>query len=529
MHDGSLKSKNSFVCNRADVAQALLYLDGQPFSLEDYPCFTPIYNGTWPRLLMKCGRQVSKSTFGCNYIIANSTANPFFKTLYIAPTQKQASIFSSSRLGKTIAYSAPIARNFTGRDAVMSRWLMQFTNGSEVHVGYASDDPDRIRSISSDQNIYDEIQDIVYKSVVPVVNECMANSNYGYEVYLGTPKSMDNTIEFLWQQSTQDEWLMKCAGCNKYNFVVSGASLGKRGIICVKCGKYVNPREGVWHSMNAGAPIKGFHVPQPALPLHSENPERWERLLYKYEVYPETKFKNEVLGVSDSIGTRMVSKQDLEALCRPYTVAHQPTKEILEDVLFTVAGVDWSGGGSSNFSSRTVVWIWGLLPDGRLKTVYFHIFQTRNAAQDVRDVAEVCAKYNCKIVAGDAGVGAVSNAMMSELLGAHRMVQMQYGSLAKQIRWNGRDRYMVDRTAAIDSMMLLYKNKGVIFPNVIQSQQPISDILAEYEEVTKSGEGKKIWAHIPAMPDDCLHAQVFGWLAAEIAQHKIKFYAADAA
>jgi hypothetical protein len=92
------------------------------------------------------------------------------------------------------------------------------------------------------------------------------------------------------------------------------------------------------------------------------------------------------------------------------------------------------------------------------------------------------------------------------------------------IKWNSKDRYMVDKTGAIDSMMMNYKSGKVVFANPRQMELAIDDILSEYEEVTQSGAGKKIWTHSPLVPDDCLHAQVFGWLASEIALHKVEFY-----
>ncbi len=50
----------------------------------------------------------------------------------------------------------------------------------------------------------------------------------------------------------------------------------------------------------------------------------------------------------------------------------------------------------------------------------------------------------------------------------------------------------------------------------------IEDVLAEYEEVTKMG--RKVWRHAPSMPDDCLHAQIFGWFAYKITKGDIQFY-----
>lgn len=521
-------------CTRADLAENLLFLEGKEFSLHDFPFYRHIYNGQWQEMMMMCGRQVAKSTTADKITMCDSIAIDFFKTLYVAPTQKQTSIFSNSRLTPTITGSPFVREEYVSSASQMASWRKSFTNGSEINLSYASDDPDRVRGYSSDRVWYDEIQDIVYDSVIPVVNETMANSDYGWVSYMGTPKSMENTIQILWDRSTQDEWLMKCEGCNKWNFVNSTDSIGKKGVICVNCGKYLNPREGRWHSMNKKGSIKGFHISQLILPKNNEpgdngEYQRWKRILNKYENYTESKFKNEVLGISDAIGTRMVSLEDLENLCKNYVVHHTPKPSIWEDVRFTVAGIDWSGGGSSTYTSRTVIWVWGILPDGRLKTMYYRIFPQTNPVQDVRDIIKICQTYKCSYVAGDAGMGATPNAMLAEALGTHKVLQFQYGAQKDMCKWNGRDRYMVDKTGAIDTMMLNYLRQAVIFPHKKQMREPIEDIMAEHEEVTKQGAGRKIWSHSPIVPDDSLHAQVFGWLASEVATHKIQFYKADPA
>lgn len=504
-------------------------LDGEKFRLADYPFYYQIYDGDYPMLLMKCGRQVAKSTTGSNLIITDSIGMDFFKTLYVAPTMNQAFEFSNQRLQKMISYSSFVTNSYTDPSTSKSVRRKEFNNGSVANIAYAQDDPDRIRGISSDRNVFDEIQDIVFDAVVPVVNECMGNSDYQWVFYAGTPKSMENNIEVLWQRSSMSEWCIPCDGCNKWNYVDTHHSIGKKGIICVSCGKYLNTRhpKAQWVDMNPGSDVQGFHISQLILPRNNEIEQRWKRILYKYETYPDSRFKNEVLGVSDAMGTRLVSREELFALCRNYRFQRDPDPEIFKHVKFCVAGVDWSGGGSAKYTSRTVVHIWGVLPDGRLKTMYYEIFNSGNAEMDAVAVVDIIRKYDCQMVVGDAGVGAVQNSMMINRLGRHRVVQAQYGSISKMIKWNKKDRYMVDRTSAIDTIMMHYKNGKFVFADPRQMEPAIDDILAEYEEVTKQGDGKKIWSHSPLVPDDCLHAQLFGWLAAEIALNKVEFYPSD--
>lgn len=506
---------------RSDLAQKLLYLDGAPFSLKDYPFYYDIYNGKHQGLLLKCGRQVAKSTTLCNFIISESLGIPHFRSLYVSPSQEQTQTFSNTRIGKTCYYSPLIRKYWTTGEFTHRTMLRMFRNGSELKLTYAADDPDRARGNTADRCAFDEVQDILYEDVIPVINECMGNSNYGYETYTGTPKSMENTIEYLWSISTQTEWIMKCEHCGSWNFVESEKSLGKAGVVCLKCDHYLNTRMGCWYDFNPSSRLKGFHISQPILPLNSEVPERWARILDKRERYSLTKLKNEVLGVSDSIGARLISKDELLSLCQPYDIYRTPSGGLGSEYTHTVAGVDWSGGGVEGVS-RTVVWIFGITRNHQLKTLYFRVYPVVNPVNIVEDVADVIQTYNCCLTMGDRGEGHLANNQLKQILGKHRVTQVKYGAQASPITWkDDADSYHADRTTLMDNYFMVLKRGGVIYPREQYMKVPIDDILNIYEEVTKMGQ--KVWHHAPTKPDDCFHAQLFAWLAAKIVLMDLSF------
>jgi len=516
---------------RSHIAQSWFWLDGKPYNLYDYPFLADVYNTDSREILMKTGRQVSKSTTCSCLMLTDSVAIDHFRTLYVSPTREQTSKFSNTRLSKMIHYSPLIRDNFIDSSLPNNVLLQILANGSELSLSYAWDDPDRIRGITADRELIDEVQDIVYDAVIPVVKECMANSDHALMAYCGTPKSMENTIEFLWQKSTQAEWIMKCEGCNKWNYVDDARSIGRYGIICLKCGKYLNPRLGQWYDMNPEAVIKGFHISQPMLPRNVEIPVRWERILEKLASYPETQFKNEVLGVSNDTGTRFISQGELLTLCEDYYVELPIPPTTLQGIRAIVGGVDWAGNSDHGANSRTACWVWGLTEDYKLKTLYFRIFPKANSIEDVEEVARIFDACQCRYVIGDAGEGAVANSVLRDRLGEHRVGQAQYGGgsgFAQLIRWNKQGtRYLVNRTASIDTFMLQLKKQGIIFPNARQTAVPIQDVMNLYQESTHSGQGgsiRTIWKHAPNCPDDALHAMIFGWLAMKVVQGDLQFY-----
>lgn len=390
---------------------------------------------------------------------------------------------------------------------------------------------------------FDECQDIQFESVIPVIEECMAASAYQYSAYCGTPKTMENTIEFLWSQSSQTEWCMKCSGCNKWTFITSTKALGKEGPICLACGKCLNPRHGRWVDMAKDQAIKGFHISQPIMPMNvpaSWSPgtaeyasavDRWKKLLYKAEspLYGESRFLNECIGVSTSTGIRLLTKEVLEALCdESLEMTRLPLPKSKSGISRVVAGVDWSGGGAEVkgnegvFKSRTVLHIWGQQADGRLRTLYYKIFANGHATGWIDEIVELCNAWGVSMIAGDAGEGALANSYLRARLGDHRVVAVRYMSLSKPVEWNAAGLvYHVDRTCVIDNYAKWLIAKQAVFPKLAQSESAITDMLNVYEEVTL--QGRKVWRHAPMAPDDCLHAQIFGWFAWKLLIQDLKF------
>lgn len=530
---------------RSDIAQAMFHVEGQPFSLDDYPMHLAIYDGDYTKMLLKMARQTAKSTTAACFMMAECIGSPHFKSYYISPSQEQTRKFSHTRVAKVLAYSPMLRRGFVGPESIDNVLLRMLQNGSEMAFTYAHDDPDRARGYSADRCSFDEIQDIIYDTVVPVVEESMANSKYGpYSLYAGTPKTTENTIEFLWQLSTQTEWCMPCDGCGRFTFIDNVKSLGKTGPICLNCGKDLNPRKGRWIDMKPGAMIKGFHVSQPIMPRnvpaawptsdprHGKALRHWSELIGKMNnpVYSESMFLNECIAVSTSTGVRLLTKEILEGLCdERNSLTRLPTPRSLDGIVKVVAGVDWSGGGGEVkgseglYKSRTVFHIWGQTDDGRLKTLYYKIFPNAHATGWIDEIVELCNAWRVVMICGDAGEGALANSLLKEKLGEHRVLQVRYMNLSKPIDWNPAGQaYHVDRTTMIDNFARFLMLKQAIYGTRAQMQPAITDILTVYEEVTRAG--RKIWNHPPMQPDDSLHAQLFGWLAFRLLSRDLTFY-----
>jgi hypothetical protein len=525
----------------SDWVSEYLCLDGKPFSLKHYPFYRDVYDQVHQATLLKTARQVAKSTCISNRMVMNSCLRPYWRQLFVAPSQEQTQRFSQSRYGRVLGLSPRLKGRWVAQDETSRVFYKSFKNGSETVLSYASDNPDRIRGVTADEVDYDEVQDILYDEVIPVVAEVMSNSDYKFEWFCGTPKTMENTIEKLWGWSTQSEWAVRCDACAKFSFLNSEKCIGKKGPICIACGAYLNVRTALWvdgvvyPAEYQGKRIKGYHISQFMLPRNvpASMPQdekaqeialrRWRAILEKYETYPSSKFKNEVIGLSDSTGSRLVTREELESFCTDFVVTEVPRHNRRYDGI--VAGIDWSGGGAMG-KSLTVLWIWGVRQgDGYhrllLDTLYFKIYPENNpiSSDILEDIMTKCKHFNVGLICSDAGGGAL----------AHSYMQLAFGTRARQVQyrqavtgsgnkphfyWNKNDRYMADKTNMLDHFLVYVKNGGVSYANTKQMDEVFRHMLSVYEDVSPSGQ--KIWRPTAGEPDDALHAQVFGWIAANL-------------
>lgn len=414
----------------------------------------------------------------------------------------------------------------------------------------------------------DEVQDILLDVVRPVVVECLRTSKYSYETYCGTPKTFENGIEAMWAGSTQTEWVIKCEACNRSSILMSEKQCGKYGPVCLSCQAYLNPRNGTWVDMNYRpadedgivTQTKGFHISRLMMPQNvpaawPKGSTEWTDALVKWrdvlnaldgpEAYPISTFRNEVLGVSDSQGRRLVTKEMLEKAQTGPAICNKPTKALIQGINKIAVGIDWSGGGSSTtgkdgavvIKSRTVLAIVGMSGLDSYRLLYYKIFPGTSPVEEFEDICEAIKYYdlatNHKMHIGcDAGEGNMGADMLRHRLvskgNVQRIIKFRYsGTAIGYASRNPKDGSVtINRTASLDTLMMRFVSQDIEFPKEPDKimEVPFKDILAEYEEVVgqSMGSGRKVWRHAPTQPDDFLHALNFAVLAAQFAVGKLR-------
>ncbi len=529
----------------------LLQLKGQPYDLEDYFPFEPLFRTHMPRqLLLKTGRQVAKSTSLAARGVVFSNARPYTSTLYVTPLFEMIRRFSHNYVRQFIETS-PARRLFSSAKTMNSVLQRTFKNGSAMYFSYAFLDAERTRGIPADENDIDEVQDMNY-DFLQIIHETLSGSPLGLRRYAGTPKSLDNSIEKLWQDSSQAEWMIHCQqpGCNYWNVPSlshdlydmigpwhRGISNECPGVICAECGKPLNPRIGRWvhaHRERRDT-FPGYHVPQIIMPLHYANHEKWDILVGKQggrnNTTPTT-FLNEVCGESCDSGAKLVTETDLKL------AANLPWKRKAPEVIphlgrYTrrILAVDWGGGGGRLTNSAkkageqmrmrtsyTTLAVLGLLPNGNIDVIWGHrSLRTHDFEYEARLCVEALGLFRCSHIAHDysgAGEGRLVLLYQSGIPPSN-IINIRYhgtGHAAMAFHEPGPDNphawYSLDKSFSLVTTCLCIKH-GILhfFQYDYESADNaglLHDFLALIEEKVDSRIGTAVYTIVrnPNMPDD---------------------------
>lgn len=537
--DGTMRS--ILKATRSDYVGSLLYLNGKPFSFKGREYLMPIYNRRSNNILLKTARQVEKSTFLGNFLTINSTIVPYNKSLYVAPSHSQTRQFSNEKLRPSIEES-PLIKKYLQSSFVSTQvFEKSFTNGSMIFLRSAFRSADRTRGISARSLCLDELQDFM-GSEIPVIMECTSHFEDAALIMAGTPKSFDNPIEDYWQESTQNEWLVKCRSCNHYNYLdekniapTEMYTSGRLppGPICSRCFKPIDvPGWGKWMTLSPGKRLEGYRIPQLMVPWIISTMNQWERLLWKRDNYALGQFYNEVLGLSYDSASKPITRQEMIACCDPsyrFLTEFPDSLELQYASQFMLtAGVDWGEGndgaekspsGKLKNASYTVLTIGAYIDQKTFKIFFAKRYTGSQVDPDfvVRDIVRIMRLYNVRLIGADWGHGWGVNNSLVRMLGADRVMQFMYVPKQKEKKkWDPIGfKFQIQRNLYISEMIYSLKNGEIKFPGWDQSETFAKDILSVYVEYHEYMREMK-YDHKISDPDDFLHSLIYARLASNI-------------
>jgi hypothetical protein len=503
-------------------------------SIEDVgeqPCYDITVQGT--DSFVSDGFITHNSTTLGNKMIGYSCLNNHFRSLFVAPSAEQAKVFSNDRVADPINMS-PLVQAYTNTSLTNAVFHKKFINYSQIRLRYAYLTADRVRGIPADLITVDEIQDILVDNI-PVIEECASHSDFKIFIYSGTPKSLDNTIEYYWANySTQNEWLVPCRrhGTPKnpqswhWN-ILDEDNIGPNGLVCDKCKKPIDPYdpECRWASLNPQTEknkdkvtFEAFRIPQLMVPWIVLTKDGWAEILRKQEHYSRQKFYNECLGISYDSGTRPITRAQLKACCKD-TIRLSDYESFMKyghqtDVF---AGVDW-GTGEQTY---TVIVLGAYLGSGNFTIFWAHRFTGRELEPPMQldMISTILTKFNVSLCGCDYGGGFDRNDHLIRVFGPNKILKYQYNHMQKKgkIYWEEKlRRFAVHRTEVMSDVFNALIRKQIDLPAWDDFFEPhgqdILNIFSEYNERLRMVEYK----HAPGSTDDTFHSILLCFLASMI-------------
>lgn len=506
----------------------VLNLNGKPYTLTQHYPFAPLFRLLMPKnMVLKTGRQVSKSTSLAAHGVVLANCLPFFKTLYVTPLYEQIRRFSNNYVRSFIDQS-PIKDQWCGTDTENNVLQRSFKNKSIMLFSFALLDADRVRGISTDRVVMDEIQDMD-PDHIPIIQETMSYSRYAILHMAGTPKSLDNPLEGAYKRSSGAEWFIPCESCRHWNIPTLDHDLDAMigdfnihisekypGTVCAKCRKPINPRHGRWvhRKPDLRWQFSGYHVPQIILPLHFADPEKWSTLLMKREGFgnmTQAQFYNEVMGESIDSGQKLITETELrDSAILPWENKKEPDPEVinrLKHYKHRVMAIDWGGGGEEGISF-TVITILGFGNDGTIDVLWGK--RILLGAEHLAEAVE-CMKwadyFKVDYVAHDyTGAGTVRETVMVQAgFNLDRVMAVRLVRAASQdimvfkpaTALNHRQHYSLDKTRSLLYTCQAIKLKQIKFFKYdwVSQDSPglISDFLALVENKAESRLGGDIY------------------------------------
>lgn len=497
------------------------------FTFEGRRHMRDIYDTGARRILLFCGRQVEKSTLLGNLALCYSCLVPSFKTLYVSPSATQTKTFSSDRIKEPIETS-PVLRSYTTTMLSQNIFEKQLVNRAKIVLRYAFLNADRCRGIPAWRLYVDELQDIIHDNI-PIIEQNLSHApeNWRSFVYAGTPKTLDNTIEYYWSgitkhghsMSTQNQWVVpcNCKGGESGRFwnILGEKNIGKKGLSCERCGQLINPMhvDAQWARTVEDAIFEGYRIPQLMVPWRS-----WDEIFLDYGRYERPRFYNEVLGLSSDSGMRPLTMQNLRDCCSEKVSMHPrhlevyQQKSVAEEVF---AGIDW-GTGENTYTLLSL----GMYIEGKFRIFYLHRFVGEDLDPDIQieKIVEILSTFNVLKIGTDYGGGYIQNRRLVQRFGPQpggRVATYQYmARTKKKLEFDAKlGRFKVHRTEVMSDIFNAIKRQKIEFPRWDEFKEPFGtdmlNIFSEYNETLRmvqydSSVGK---------PDDAFHSVLYCFLA----------------
>lgn len=522
-----LDAQTRKIIRPSDYTQSMFYLGGTPLTISRSKRrhLYPIYNNPYNAIMLKFGRQTEKSSTLGYKMLGTATKYKFHNSLYIAPTGKQVSVFSNDKIMGAINESTVMQNHYINTRTKNQVEYKELSNGSKLYYRSAYLSADSARGISSHMCCFDEIQDLL-SDHIPVIEQSMGHALDDWDrfkkthpkhiffnrMYAGTPKTLENTLEEYWRNSTQCEWIIRCQHCKKHNFI-NKANVGPKCLICRKCAKPIHYEYGQWYAFNPTAFIDGFRLPQIVLPWINDrnDPDRWYiNVMQPLASYSDQKFHNEILALPYANAKNPISVPHLKQCCsNDRKMIMRPEDVGIEMPTELTAGIDWGKGDiqgrGTSFSILSIGGMW----KGKFRCVFAkrYVGAESDALVEIKDMLRWVRRFKCKLIIADTGDGRTANATLVKDLGPQRFAEIYSSHSQKdKIKWDPRGMYIINRTQMMTDIFMEIRENLVEWWGYEEFKTFGKDFLNCYVDYS---ERTRLTRYDHVDTDDYVHAHMY--------------------
>lgn len=508
--------KSVAIIDPVAFAESYLTIDGKPFRMtgNGWRWMTELYREVAaqatsktakPMVILK-GRQIGATIlaavlslyFTASGLYGTGQDKPPMRVLHAFPTLGIMAKYAKDKLNPMMQGSQGgfISKRSLKKDKALGKDANEDTITEKTFIGFnklrvdsIGKDADRLRGLSQDVLLLDEVQDMA-KHAIENALRILTSAQYGppqqgIQLYFGTPKNAGSYFWQIWEASDQRFFQPRCLKCDQYFFFYTiGSDEWKRiwvkefEIKCPFCEHLQDKREAIergrWEPTKDPKECKyiGYHCNLLLSPLF-----RKESVMdYDPEVNTNRSmraWKNETLGEFYTSGGVPLEMDDIT-----WDMSRSVAKSVTEtaDKIYTM-GIDWGDkgddelsveeGGAERGQSYTTIAILSLDRRGVYTLENAFRLKKNDFTYQVEVVSELWRMFKIKQCAADY--------MWGQSVVGHFQSQLQYGdkflgcvnsgNLGSKFSYKANDlRVVLNKDLVLEDVFTMFKKGKIVFP-----------------------------------------------------------------
>jgi hypothetical protein len=484
--------------NAQNIQDNFLTQEGKILDFEEHPYLIDIYNNEARYCVIASSRQVGKSTYLALNLMYQALSTGNESILFATASEKQLSEIRDDKIRSQFQNDNQLKNRIFDANSLNNKNKIRFSNQSVIHFNAIGKNVGSARGKTARVICFDEVQSIPRKHISVVRASARTFKDTSQYIFAGTFLGEENTLNQLFLDTCQNEWIIKCTACEEDNppLGMQHIDVDRPYLFCVHCNAPMDAKDGSWVPQNPNSKKVGYRICTLMTPECTWRTDSHDGLLDLFESEPRDKFLNEMMGLPSVKGVNLITRTQLMELCLDEPMVDPVNVPPYIQQRPSVAAIDWSFNKEDGAASHTIITIAQLERD-YIKILYAKRFTgPEYSGSNGPDLIlnEVCGLVNSfqsEFVFVDYGLGHLDNLRLRQRLGS-RVIEMLYHGGSKPVHYNSQNmRYEIPKTQTLD-LVFLYLSQGFFrFPREDESRTFYEDVLNVYTIYDEENRTKK--------------------------------------